>query len=444
MYFLENWQKILFALVLILGYGFGSSYYLQERSSETTVESLKQLGPKGGHIAHELAQKSFIEQNAYSVGWLVVVVLVFLIFIGDLRRMLKDNLVAKSGPVGFMFLLLALSFSSVGCRKPYEPQKYIEIETNHQAFMIPKTADQENQTSSQKEEMYKKGMISSPTVKIPQVWRQTGYNHLDGEWADDAKLILVDTTPVTREWTADANSGTSSKNEAIWGMTSDQVEFSTGWTVTARIASREDCVKFLSNYSNGTLSHILDTEVRGKLQGAFASEVTDLPMEEMRKAATPHFKKIIAEVTEFFRPRGITISNLSITGGFVYKDPSIVAVNVKVFVAEQERNIAIAATSAEQEKNKRVLLEANGKAAALLAQKEAEAKGIRLVADAKAYELEKAKGNKEYFELKKLEVISKQLEKWDGTLPRWVTGGNGMSMLMQLPGEADAKPNPVK
>jgi SPFH domain / Band 7 family len=120
----------------------------------------------------------------------------------------------------------------------------------------------------------------------------------------------VDTQPVTREWTADPNTGTSNKNEAIWVMTSDQVEFSTGWSITARINNRDSAVKFLANYPNGSLQKVLDQEVRSKLQTTFALAVTDLPMETLRKAATPVIQKTSKEVVSFFEERGITITNL--------------------------------------------------------------------------------------------------------------------------------------
>jgi hypothetical protein len=136
----------------------------------------------------------------------------------------------------------------------------------------------------------------------------------DGEWKDAAILIKVDKSPVTREWTADENSGTSTRNEAIWVMTSDQVEFSTGWTCTARIDSQENAVKFLYNYPNGSLKNVLDQEVRGKLQADFGLEVTDLPMETLRISATPHITAVTKSITAFFKDRGITITNLGITG----------------------------------------------------------------------------------------------------------------------------------
>ena len=64
----------------------------------------------------------------------------------------------------------------------------------------------------------------------------------------------------------------------------------------------------------------MDTEVRAKLQADFGLEVTDLPMEELRKNATPHIKQDGRDGHEVLLERGITITNLGITGGFVYKD----------------------------------------------------------------------------------------------------------------------------
>jgi hypothetical protein len=244
----------------------------------------------------------------------------------------------------------------------------------------------------------------------------------------------VDRSPVTREWTADPTTGTSKANQAIWVMTADQVEFSTGWTCTGRIDSKDKAIIFLSNYPNGSLETVLDTEVRAKIQTSFGLEVTDLPMEELRKNATPHIKKVITDVEAFFATRGLTITNLGITGGFVYKDKLIGDKIVEVFNAEQEKTIQIAKAQAQQEANKQVLFEAEGKARALLAQKEAEAKGIKMVADAKNYEIEKAKANLEtYVELKRLELVGKQIEQWKGVFPTTFMGGQNPTMLLEIP-----------
>jgi hypothetical protein len=157
-------------------------------------------------------------------------------------------------------------------------------------------------------------------------------------------------------------------------------------------------------------------------------------MDTLRKNATPHITAVTKKVKEFFEERGIQITNLGITGGFVYKDDSIIKTLVKVFNAEQEKNVAIAKTAAQEQQNKQIMLEAEGKAKALLTERKAEADGIKLVADAKAYEMEKAKQNeKTYLALKQIELQKGKIERWDGKFPQTYMGQQGMDMLLQVP-----------
>ncbi|HEX3315410.1 MAG TPA: hypothetical protein VHR72_10990, partial [Gemmataceae bacterium] len=180
----------------------------------------------------------------------------------------------------------------------------------------------------------------------------------------------------------------------------------------------------------------LDTEVRSKLQAEFGLEVTDLPMDELRKNATPHISRTVKAVSEFFKVRGITITNLGITGGFVYKDASIMRKMVEVFNAEQERAIATAKTNAQTELNKSVILKAQGEADAILKTRKAEADGIKLVADARIFEIEKSAAQPEvYMKLKQLELQREMLTRWDGSFPRYFmsAGSTSPNMLLQLP-----------
>jgi hypothetical protein len=321
---------------------------------------------------------------------------------------------------------MLLCFSAIGCYRPFEPVKLEVISANEEAFLLPFLGDGKDQSSSTNEEYLKQNLVYTKQVRIPQQWVPTGYEFFfpNGKWQDAAILIKVDKSPVTREWTADPNSGTTNKNEAVWVMTSDQVEFSTGWTITARIASRDDAIKFLFNYPNGSLEKVLDTEVRSKLQATFGLEVTDLSMETLRHGATPHLTNTIDSVESFFKERGITITNLGITGGFIYKDPTIMETLVRVFNAEQKKAEAIALNSAQEEINKKDF-----------SIKENEAKGIREIAEAKAFEIEKANEHLEqYIKLKELEIQREMLEKWDGAFPKnYMSSGENPMMLLQLP-----------
>src|SRR5436309_2352189 len=83
-------------------------------------------------------------------------------------------------------------------------------------FAIPYTGDTRKQTSTNNEEFLRANLVATKQIRLPQQWIQLGYETTgwNGEWRDAAKLIKVDKSPVTREWTADPNTGTSNRNEA--------------------------------------------------------------------------------------------------------------------------------------------------------------------------------------------------------------------------------------
>jgi ribulose kinase len=163
--------------------------------------------------------------------------------------------------------------------------------------------------------------------------------------------------------------------------------------------------------------------------------VTDQPMTKLRQEATPHILRTTKEVIDFFKDRGVTITNLGITGGFIYKDKSIMDTMVRVFNAEQEKAIATAGFQAQEETNKAVFAEAEGRAKALIMSKQAEADSIKLVADAKSYEIDKAKMDSDmYITLKRLEIERDKLQKWDGRFPTYFLGAaKTPDMLLQMP-----------
>jgi len=434
------------AVVVIAGYAYLTNVAESVSRPERVVQSLQQLTDEGqarDKLDREHAWRGF----SYSLGWLVVTGVVIALFEKELSAGIKRLALrgSNSANVTTAMLVLLVLGTSTGCWRPFEPVQLETINPNEEAFLLPLVGDVKAQTSTNNEEYLRSNLVYTKQVKVPQQWVQKGFETLgpNGNWKPAAILVKVDKSPVTREWTADPNSGTSNKNEAIWVMTSDQVEFSTGWTCTARIAARDDAVKFLHNYPNGSLQNVMDTEVRAKLQASFGLEVTDLPMDTLRKEATPHIVKVTTDVTAFFKERGITITNLGITGGFVYKDKTIMDTMVKVFNAEQEKAIASAAFQAQDMKNKTVESEAEGRAKALLTTKQAEADGIKVVADAKVYEIEKAKEDGEiYLALKRLELEKEKLTKWDGRFPTYFIGGGSSSspdLLLQLPSDLATK-----
>lgn len=424
-------MRLLCVLFVVCGYAYYTYHSGLMDGKSDMLDALQQLDGQTdvGNLHARMMAKHNARATWHVAGWLAMAVIIVAMLAEELAAWAKRG----AGLAG-----LLLVFNCTGCWRPFEPVKLEVIQPNEEAFLLPFTENIEHQTSTHTEDYLRKNLVHTQQVKLPQQWVPRGYEFLgaNGEWRDAAILVRVVKSPVTREWTADPNSGTSSKNEAIWVMTSDQVEFSTGWTCTARVASRDGAVKFLHNYPNGSLTQVMDQEIRAKLQSEFGLEVTDLPMVELRLKATPHIQRVVDMVIEFFAERGITITNLGISGGFVYKDPSIVKALVEVFNAEQAKLIAIADTATQSEKNKRLQLEADSRAKAVLTEREAEAEGIKLVADAKSYEMTKAiEDPQSYMLLKQIEVEQAKIDKWDGRFPTYFMGQgvDALNLMLDAP-----------
>lgn len=415
---------------------FSREYWLYSERTEMN-DAMKQLGANTdvAQLRDRMMLNHQSHSQRYIIGWIVFSGASLALFSSELKFVIKGLMTNKASA---LFVgTLALLFVS-GCMRPFQPIKLEVIQPNEEAFLLPFTDNIEKQQSTNTEEYLRRNLVHSQQVKIPQQWVPTGYEYsgANGSWRDAAILVRVDKSPVTREWTADPNSGTSNKNEAIWVMTSDQVEFSTGWTCTARVATRDDAVKFLHNYPNGALQQVMDQEVRAKLQSEFGLEVTDLPMDELRTKASPHIKRVVETLVTGFSERGITITNLGISGGFIYKDPSIVKMHVEVFNAEQKKQIAVSEAATQIEKNKTLQLEAEAKSKAILEEQQGVAEGIKLIADARTYELEKIREHGEiYIRLQQLEIDKSRNERWDGRYPTMMIGQSpdSLHLLMDRP-----------
>ncbi len=372
-------------------------------------------------------------------------------------------------------IIVMLCLGMCGCVKPYHEAMLVDIGTSEVAFLVETVNDAgqaaiappdkgENVTAEGASvDFYKQRMISARKVEIPYYWKQTSRQMLwansnNGKWAPSARLIVVDTQPETREWTSSADSGTSTKNQAIWVESSDSVGFSTGISVTARIENQDDAMKFLSNYppknkrsveARGgdpfevevtSLEQVMDLEVRTKIQEIYAYESAAVPMDDLRSKKQEIMDKVKEKVTPFFKERGVTITAIGQFGGFKYENPQIQLSIDKVFQAQQDKNVAMAETEAAKERKEALKLEGEGEAAKLLAAAEGKAQGIQAVADAKAYELEKLNENPQaYIALKNIEVMMQRMEKWDGKYPTFLMGdmagldGQAPTLLLNVP-----------
>ena len=274
-----------------------------------------------------------------------------------------------------------------GCVKPYNTPEFVTIEPHQTAFLIPLIGDTTAQASFESEEMLMQAKVAAKEIEIPHRWVQTGRRHWKGEWRDTMTLIIVDRSPVTREWSSTDGVGTSAVNQAIYAESSESIGFSAGMNCSAQIYSEEDAVKFLYCYNNKPLSEIMDSEIRARVESKFVEECASRTLNEILIEKETIMNNVRDDVETYFAQRGITITVLGMKDGLEYDDTTIQkSINDK-FSSEMK-------LTTQENENQRII-------------SEAEAKG---------------EANRILSESITDEILMKQYyEKWDGVLPDVMT-----------------------
>jgi len=368
--------------------------------ASTVVNNQLAVNSVNGGNAEFIAQHSvgFI-QSHIGLIWSIIVAAIALF---SFRDLLKKTPVAMIAACMIPFL--------ASC-KPYQKPVYKEIGNNETAFVIPLEGDVGNQAKLNSKEQLEKHKVTTKRIEIPTRWNQTGRHAENGEYIPTVSVIVVDRSPITRNWEASSKG----KDTAIWVESSDSVGFSMGFNCTAFI-KEEDTATFLYWYSSGSLASVMDSEIRGRVQQVAAEESAKLPLDQLRDKKNEIALAVRNDIVPFFQERGITITTVGMFGGMTYENPEIQKAIDNVFVAQQQKNVALAKFDAQKKENERVILEAQGVAEQRKIQAEAEAKAIASLTQAVA------QGGENYLHLKALEVQGKQIEKWDGKLPT-VTNG---------------------
>ncbi len=294
--------------------------------------------------------------------------------------------------ISLLLVLIMCCTMFTGCRKPYDKPEFVTIEPHQTAFLIPLIGDTGNQASFESEELLMEAKVAAKEIQIPHRWVQTGRWHFMGEYRDTMALIIVDRSPVTREWSSTDGVGTSAVNQAIYAESSESIGFSAGMNCSAQIYSEEDAVKFLYCYNNKPLSEIMDSEIRARVESKFVEECASRTLNQILTEKENIMKSVREDVTTYFEERGITITVLGMKDGLEYDDTTIQkSINDK-FSSEMK-------LTTQENENQRIISEA-----------EAKAEANRILSESLTDEVLK----QQYY------------EKWDGKLPSVMADSNGI------------------
>jgi hypothetical protein len=361
------------------------------------------------------------------------------------RRALAGTRLGRlfSGPALLALSVLALTS---GCMKPFDRPEYVEIDTSETGFLIPLEGDTTAQARFQSEDYLKQRNVAAKRVQITHRWSQEGRMPDDGRWIPTVRLVKVNRSPVTREWTTaqttTASGAIQRSDRAIWIESADSVGFSMGFTCTAFIPE-EDAAKFLYWYPSGSLADVMDHEVRGRIQQAAAEVAAKYPLDGLRARKQEIADAVKTDVTNFFAARGVTVTTVGMFGGMTYENPEIQRAIDQTFIAQQLKVVGEAKFEAQKRENERLELEAQGFAekARRDAQGQADARKMSASGEAEAIRLIntaalEAQQNPLLLQLKSLEIERTRIEKWDGHYPQmWLAGGSGAgpNLMFQVP-----------
>ncbi len=390
--------------------------------------------------AHQAADMRWFETEKNSIELVsagILAITAVSLFGGSIWRFFNK----QRNPARPMILPILLAGGLMtGCVRSYDTPEFASIDTPETGFLIPLEGDGKNQAKFASEEYLGQLKVAAKRVQIPHRWQQTGRYDYQGEWLPTVRLVKVLRSPITREWTADSGSGTSKKNEAIWIESSDSVSFSMGFTCTAFIPE-EQAARFLYWYPAGSLAHVMDFEIRARIQQVAAEVAAKYPLDSLRARKQEVMDAVRKDVTAFFDTRGVTITTVGMFGGMTYENPEIQNSIDKTFIAQQEKVVNQARFEAQQRVNDRIELEANA-----LAEKErraalgqADAKRTIAAAEAQAIRdvnaaLAATQQSPIFLQLKQLEVERARVEKWSGLYPQYYLAPSDKSgLLLQMP-----------
>ena len=232
--------------------------------------------------------------------------------------------------------LMVFMIALTGCRKPYKEAKYEVIKPNETAFVIPlEGANKSKQGKFGSIDYLESQKVAAKRIEIPQRWHQSGRLESTGKWISTVKVMKVDRSPVTREWTSDAKTGTTNKNEAIELESKESIGFNLGVTISASVPE-DKTARFLYWYSGKQLENIIDRNVRSYVQDFLTKEFSKYNLGDARTKKSEIFTALRDSARVFFAEKGILIENIGAAGQFMYTEKEIQdAINAK-FVAEMK------------------------------------------------------------------------------------------------------------
>ena len=299
-----------------------------------------------------------------------------------------------------LFAVVISAFILTGCG-PYPTEQAVEVKNNETAFVVPLEGDTKaKQAQFMSIDYLEKAKVATKRIVIPLRKRSTGRAWFDYEWIPLARVIVVDRSPVTREWLEKAGI----KVESL-----DSVGFTVGVNCTGMIRE-EDAAKFLYYYPGNSLSDVMNKNVKGFIQNVLAREFGSRNLSKCQLEKKDIVLDLSKELTSHFAQYGITISSVGIADGMSYDNAEVQKTIDAVFVNETR------VKQAEQEREAQKII--NEKDLSIAQNERLKAEEFAKAAEAQTKMVE--------LKIRQMEAEAKleSAKRWDGKAPGGVVPAN--------------------
>ncbi|NEU14260.1 hypothetical protein G3T14_19320 [Methylobacterium sp. BTF04] len=220
--------------------------------------------------------------------------------------------------------------------------EFVEVLPNQTAFLIPEVGETKSgQAAFMSEQFLNEKKVAMKRVQIPHTLiRNPGWTY--DYFVPAARLMLVDRSPVSREWVSAGERGTSAKDQGIRFETAESVTLRTGVVISAFV-KEEDASKFVywfgARTSTGnasdpqvnfasvilgkSLAEVVDENVHRTVQAAMAKEFGRRTTDEAIHGKAAVIEAVEKEVRRVYEPMGITITTLGYAEGLTFDNPEI-------------------------------------------------------------------------------------------------------------------------
>ncbi|MGY2048576.1 hypothetical protein [Methylobacterium sp. JK268] len=230
--------------------------------------------------------------------------------------------------------------------------EYREVMPNETAFLIPEIGENRSGQAAFMSEAYlSERKVAMKRVQIPHTLiRNPGWS--SDYYVPAARLMIVDRSPVSREWVSASERGTSARDQGIRFETAESVTLRTGIVISAFV-KEEDAAKFVYwfgarplpgnpsdpqvNFASviygRSLAEVVDENLHRTVQAAMAKEFGKRTTDEAIREKAAVIEAVEAEVRRVYAPMGITVTTLGYAEGLTFDNPEIQRAIDMTFVA---------------------------------------------------------------------------------------------------------------